>query len=291
MEAMRESGLQGLGEPKVGKVREMYDLGETMLMVATDRISAFDVVLPSAIPGKGRILTQMSAWWFGKLADVCPNHMVSKDPAEIAEATNGNDLGGRGMIVRKAEPLKIECVVRGYITGSLFADYQEQGARLYELDLPEGLEDGQQLPEPIFTPATKAASGHDQNLSLSTAQVITGTEVYEQARKLSLELYRHGADHAKDQGFILADTKFEFGLVEDELILIDEVLTPDSSRYWLAEEYEVGKPLPQYDKQIVRDWLKQQDWDRTPPGPELPPEVIEGTRKRYEEVSARITGA
>jgi phosphoribosylaminoimidazole-succinocarboxamide synthase len=286
------TAVAGLPPPRVGKVREVYDLGAEVLIVATDRISAFDVVMANGIPDKGAILNQMSAFWFAFLQGVCPNHVVTVKDAEIAQRLPSShpELAGRTLLARKTEPLPVECVARGYLTGSLYKEYKTQGGKLHGLELPENLEDGSRLPEPIFTPATKATVGHDENISFAQMVDRVGTEVAERARAWTLELYRQAAAHAIERGIIIADTKFEFGLVDSELILIDEALTPDSSRFWSVETWRPGQAQPSYDKQFVRDYLETLTWDKKPPGPELPEPVIQGTRARYLEAFERLTG-
>jgi phosphoribosylaminoimidazole-succinocarboxamide synthase len=268
-----------------GKVREMYELGDRILMVASDRISTYDVVHPTPIPGKGAVLTGVSAFWFAKTGHVVPNHFVS--------ATEGvpDDVRGRAMVVRRLRMLPVECVVRGYITGSGWKDYQATG-RVSGIELPPGLQESEQLPTPIFTPSTKAESGHDEAIDFDTAaETIGDRELMGRLRDVSIELYRFAADHARDRGVILADTKFEFGLDDKgELVIGDEVLTPDSSRYWPADGYAPGRAQPSFDKQYVRDWASRSGWDKTPPAPELPEDVVAGTRQRYEEAYERITG-
>jgi phosphoribosylaminoimidazole-succinocarboxamide synthase len=268
-----------------GKVREMYELGDRILMVASDRISTYDVVHPTPIPGKGAVLTGVSAFWFAKTGHVVPNHFVS--------ATEGvpDDVRGRAMVVRRLRMLPVECVVRGYITGSGWKDYQATG-RVSGIELPPGLQESEQLPTPIFTPSTKAESGHDEAIDFDTAaETIGDRELMGRLRDVSIELYRFAADHARDRGVILADTKFEFGLDDKgELVIGDEVLTPDSSRYWPADGYAPGRAQPSFDKQYVRDWASRSGWDKSPPAPELPEDVVAGTRQRYEEAYERITG-
>ncbi len=273
-----------------GKVREIYEIDDDhLLFVATDRISAYDVILDQPIPDKGRVLTGLSLHFFELLAT--PNHFVSTDLAGIEPLTDEQraQLGGRAMVVRRAEVVPVECVVRGYLYGSSWAEYQRGGGPTTE-HLPPGLTMADRLPEPIFTPATKATSGHDENLTESDARRILGDDLYDELRARSLQIYRQAADYAAERGVILADTKFEFGFVGDELLLIDEVLTPDSSRYWPADEWRPGNPVPSFDKQYVRDWLDSTGWDRKPPPPDLPTEVVEGTRRRYVEAYERITG-
>lgn len=281
-----------LPRPRKGKVREVYDLGGSLLIVATDRISAFDYVMQNGIPEKGRILNQMSAFWFDKLSDVCPNHVISVDDGEISRRTGIDDpeLKGRCTLARKARPLTIECVVRGYISGSLYKEYRAGGTAIHGLNLPGGLRESDRLPEPIFTPATKAETGHDENISFEEAANRAGRETAETVRDWSFELYKRAAEHAATKGLILADTKFEFGETENGLILIDEVLTPDSSRYWEAELYSPGGAQPSYDKQFVRDYLESIGWNKQPPAPALSEEVVQKTRAKYLEAFERITG-
>jgi len=289
--ALTSTHLAQLGKPRTGKVREVYDLGDQLLIITTDRISAFDVIMANGIPDKGRILNQMSAFWFDKFGDQVPNHMISIDDAMVAELVGEEnaDLHGRCMISRKAQPLTIECVARGYICGSLYKEYKRDHT-VHGLGLPEGLVDGSKLPEPIFTPATKAEEGHDQNISFARACDMVGREVAEQVRDWTLMLYQEGAVHAAKAGLILADTKFEFGLTDDGVIWIDEALSPDSSRYWESSLFAPGGPQPSFDKQYVRDYLETLNWDKTPPGPELPENVVMNTRAKYVEAFERITG-
>ena len=272
-----------------GKVRDIYDLGDRLLIVATDRLSAFDVVLPTPIPDKGRVLTQLSVFWFEKLADVLPNHVIAAHdfPGELAKYSES--LDGRAMLVRKTEPIPIECVVRGYISGSGWKDYQKTGA-ICGIPLPAGLRESDRLPEPIFTPSTKATTGHDENISFDQATGHIGRALAERLRKVSLEIYRRAAEFAAARGIVIADTKFEFGLLGNDLIWIDEALTPDSSRFWPAAQYESGKPQPSFDKQYVRDYLEHIGWNKQPPGPELPSDVVSATREKYREAYQRITG-
>jgi phosphoribosylaminoimidazole-succinocarboxamide synthase len=269
-----------------GKVREIYDLGDELLMVASDRVSTYDVVHPTPIPGKGAVLTALSTFWFGRTGDIVPNHLVSVSDGVPEE------VRGRAMRVRRLEMAPVECVVRGYITGSGWKDYQREGA-VCGVPLPAGLRESEQLPEPIFTPATKADVGdHDENVDFDRAAEIIGDRaLLERLRDVSLALYRHGAEHARERGIILADTKFEFGHdASGRLTLGDEVLTPDSSRFWPADGYEPGRPQPSFDKQFVRDWASSTGWDRTPPAPAIPEDVVEQTRARYLEAYERITG-
>jgi phosphoribosylaminoimidazole-succinocarboxamide synthase len=293
MDALMRSTLPGLPTPRRGKVREVYDLGDELLIVATDRISAFDAIMENGIPDKGRILNRMSAWWFRRLGSVGPHHMISVDDREIEARLPSfhEELEGRCMLARKARPLPIECVARGYIAGSLFKEYLKEGPKVHGLELPEGLLDSQRLPEPIFTPATKAQEGHDENLSFAGAVDLVGRETAERVRDWTLRLYRQAAAHAESVGIILADTKFEFGFdMQERLILIDEALTPDSSRYWDKSQYNPGRSQPSYDKQFVRDYLETLDWNKMPPGPELPAEIVAKTREKYVEAYERITG-
>jgi phosphoribosylaminoimidazole-succinocarboxamide synthase len=266
-----------------GKVREIYELGDDLLMVASDRISIYDVVLPTPIPDKGKVLTQMSVFWFETTGEIVPNHLLSEDvPEEVAE---------RALRVRKLQMFPVECVVRGYLSGSGWREYRESGA-VCGIELPEGLQESDKLPEPIFTPATKAEIGdHDENIDFDRAAEIVGDRaLIEELRRVSIELYEHAAGHAAERGIILADTKFEFGShAGAEIVLGDEVLTPDSSRFWPADSYEPGRSQPSFDKQYVRDWADSEGWDHTPPGPELPPDVVEQTRARYIEAYERIT--
>lgn len=275
-----------------GKVRDTYDLGDALLIVASDRISAFDVVMQNGVPDKGRVLTQMSNFWFEKLAHVCPNHLLETDNASIKSRVPGwtPELFGRSVIARKAVPLKIECVARGYITGSLFREYASGGSRLHGIALPHGLRDGDRLPDPIFTPATKAEQGHDENISFHQAADIVGLEAAERVRDWTLSVYCEASKLVAGHGLILADTKLEFGWVGDELVWIDEALTPDSSRFWQAAAWQPGGPQPSYDKQFVRDYLESIGWNKRPPGPELPAPIVEQTRQKYFECFERVTG-
>jgi len=281
-----------------GKVRDTYDLGNLLLIVATDRISAFDSVLPCGIPDKGLVLNQLSAFWFNKTKDLMPNHLIetvndvncldSYLPTE-SRFTYPSYLNGRSMIVKKAKRLPIECVVRGYLSGSAWEEYRERGTLSGEL-LPKGLEESQELPQPLFTPTTKAETGHDQPLSMDEMKRLVGETIAEEIKEKSLAIYSYARTYAIARGIIIADTKMEFGLVNGKLILIDELLTPDSSRFWDAKLYRVGRSQPSYDKQPVRDWLVQSGWNKEPPTPMLPTEVIEATAKRYREAYYRLTG-
>jgi phosphoribosylaminoimidazole-succinocarboxamide synthase len=274
-----------------GKVRDIYDLGDSLLLVSTDRISAFDWVLPTGIPDKGRVLTQLSRFWFEYLRDV-PNHMISCDVADfnLPSGVDVEPLVGRAMLVRKTSVVPIECVVRGYLSGSAWTEYQKTGA-VCGIELPTGLKESERLPGAIFTPATKAEQGmHDENITYDDMVARVGRDLAKQLSTRSIELYSRGAEYAIGRGIIIADTKFEFGLVDDELILIDEVLTPDSSRFWPADQYEPGHGQRSFDKQFVRDWLSQSGWDKNSPPPPLPPEVVAKTRAKYIEACERITG-
>jgi phosphoribosylaminoimidazole-succinocarboxamide synthase len=272
-----------------GKVRDIYDLGDRLLIVATDRLSAFDVVLPTPIPDKGRVLTQLSLFWFAHLADMVPNHVISAGNFSGELAPYATALNGRAMLVRRTEPVPIECVVRGYISGSGWKDYQRTGG-ICGISLPAGLRESDRLPEPIFTPSTKATTGHDENISFEETMSRIGRPLAERLRDISLALYKRAAEHASARGIVIADTKFEFGLIGDELIWIDEALTPDSSRFWPASQYSPGKAQPSFDKQYVRDYVEQIGWNKQPPAPALPPDVIEATREKYREAYQRITG-
>jgi phosphoribosylaminoimidazole-succinocarboxamide synthase len=275
-----------------GKVRDIYDLGDRLLIVATDRISAFDVVLPTGIPGKGAVLTQLSAFWFGRTEEVVPHHML-----RLADGTAADDLPfelpreliGRSMIVRKAQRLDVECIVRGYLAGSAWAEYQKQGT-VCGVRMPPGLQESEQFPEPLFTPTTKADVGHDENMPQEQFVDLLGLEVANAVRLRSLALYKYGAEYARERGIIIADTKFEFGLLDGEPIVIDEILTPDSSRFWLEREWKAGAHMEAYDKQFVRDYLLGLDWNRQYPGPELPQNVIDETSRLYREIYQLLTG-
>ena len=268
-----------------GKVRDIYELDDRLLMVASDRISTYDVVHPTPIPGKGAVLTGISDFWFQRTGQIVPNHLIS-----ITEDVP-DDVRGRAMVVQKLQMLPVECVVRGYITGSGWSDYQKTG-KVSGIELPEGLQESEQLPEPIFTPSTKAESGHDEAIDFDQAvEAVGDPELMERVRDISIQLYLFGAEHARANGVILADTKFEFGLDADgNLVIGDEVLTPDSSRYWPADTYEVGKGQPSFDKQYVRDWATESGWDKSPPAPAIPDDVVEGTRGRYIEAYEKVTG-
>ncbi|MEA1871786.1 MAG: phosphoribosylaminoimidazolesuccinocarboxamide synthase [Chloroflexota bacterium] len=292
-----------------GKVRDVYDLGDRLLIVSTDRISAFDVVLPCGIPDKGKVLNQLSAFWFEKTAHILPNHLIKvidsvdilRDVIARAESskqsqwirdsslTLGTSLIGRSMLVAKAERISVECVVRGYLSGSAWAEYKETG-KIGGIHLPSGMKESQELPQPIFTPTTKGDTEHDRPLTNQDIKDLGIEDIFEELEQKSLLIYCHARDYAKARGIIIADTKFEFGFINGQLALIDELLTPDSSRFWDASRYEVGHSQPSFDKQPVRDWLSDSGWDKEPPAPMLPPEVIEGTSKRYREVYSKLTG-
>jgi phosphoribosylaminoimidazole-succinocarboxamide synthase len=289
MRVVRETKFDGISPAARGKVRDIYDADGKLLIVATDRLSAFDVILPTPIPDKGRVLTQLSLFWFDLLRDVIPNHVVSATEFPAPFDAYREDLAGRSMLVRKTAPLPIECVVRGYVSGSGWKDYLATGG-ICGIALPAGLRESDRLPAPIFTPATKAATGHDENISFERAAALIGEERARQVRDVSLEIYRRAAEYAEPRGILLADTKFEFGLLGDELIWIDEALTPDSSRFWPAAQYKPGGPQPSFDKQFVRDYLESIHWPKTPPGPELPAEVVSATRGKYREAYRILTG-
>jgi len=289
MKVLKETQFAGLVPSARGKVRDIYDLGDGLLIVATDRLSAFDVILPTPIPDKGRVLTQLSLFWFDLLKDVVPNHVLSATDFPAPFDKFKDELAGRSMIVRKTQPLPIECVVRGYLSGSAWKDYRATG-KICGIALPAGLRESDRLPEPIFTPATKAATGHDENIPFEQAAALIGKELAEKVRAVSLEIYRRAAAYAEPRGVILADTKFEFGLLNNGLIWIDEALTPDSSRFWPAAQYNPGASQPSFDKQFVRDYLERIHWPKTPPGPELPAEVVAATRAKYREVFRILAG-
>jgi len=286
-----ESSLKSLKFLHRGKVRDLYAVGtDRLLVIQTDRLSAFDVIIPDPIPGKGRVLTEMSFFWFKKLGHVIPNHLTGVAPETVVAPDERGQVAGRAMVVRKLNPLKIEAVVRGYIIGSGWKDYQKTGM-VCGIKLPAGLREAEQLPEVIFTPATKAPAGsHDENISFAEAQKIVGAELAAKVRAVSIRLYSEAAAYAKTRGIIIADTKFEFG-VDDKggLVLIDEILTPDSSRFWPASEYRVGASPPSFDKQIVRNWLETQPWNKKAPAPKLPPEVLKKTSEKYQEVLRLLT--
>ena len=286
-----ESKLPGIKLWKRGKVRDVYEVGDKLLLIATDRLSAFDVVLPTGIPGKGVLLTQMSLFWFELLKDVVPHHVVSADVSDYPDELKRfrDQLEGRSMLVQKTDVLPIECVVRGYIVGSGWKDYKKTGA-ICGIALPAGLRESDRLEPPIFTPATKAETGHDENISFETMIGSVGQDRAAEARRVSLEIYERARAHAEARGIIVADTKFEFGIRDGRLIWIDEALTPDSSRFWPRDAYAAGRSQPSFDKQFVRDYLETLDWDKQPPGPELPPEVVARTVEKYVEAFDRLRG-
>jgi phosphoribosylaminoimidazole-succinocarboxamide synthase len=289
MTVLRETNFPGLAPSARGKVRDIYDLGDRLLIVATDRLSAFDVVMPTPIPDKGKVLTQISLFWFALLKDVISNHVLGTDDFPAPFGAHRDQLAGRSMLVRKTNPLPIECVVRGYLSGSGWKEYVATG-KVCGIALPAGLRESDKLPEPIFTPATKAAAGHDENISFDHAAHLVGCPLAEKVRAVSLEIYNRAAAYAAPRGVILADTKFEFGQLNNELIWIDEALTPDSSRFWPAAQYSPGGPQPSFDKQFVRDYLERIRWPKTPPGPELPPDVVAATRTKYREAYRILVG-
>ena len=286
---VRETHFDGLTPSARGKVRDIYDLGDKLLIVATDRLSAFDVILPTPIPDKGRVLTQLSLFWFDLLKDVIPNHVLSTTEFPAAFAVYREELHGRSMVVRKTEPLPVECVVRGYVSGSGWKDYVATG-KICGIALPAGMQESERLPEPIFTPSTKAAAGHDENISFEHVVKLIGEKLATRARSISIDLYQRASAYAAPRGIILADTKFEFGLLDGELIWIDEAFTPDSSRFWPAAQYAAGGPQVSFDKQFVRDYLERIPWPKIPPGPELPEEVVAATRDKYLEAYRILTG-
>lgn len=290
-----ESALPGLPPPRRGKVRDVYDLGDALLLVATDRLSAYDHVLSPGIPDKGKLLTQLSTFWFASLAGLVPHHLLATEPDDVlarlpgAASAHRDELAGRAVVVRKAEVVPFECVARGYLAGSAYREYRESGTGC-GLPFPPGLERAGRLPEPVFTPATKAETGHDENVSFETMASALGDDLATRLRDLTLDLYRHGAAHAASRGLLLADTKFEFGLAGGDLLLVDEALTPDSSRYWDAATWRPGEEPASFDKQYVRNWLDASGWDHESAPPELPEEVVAGTRERYLEAFRRLTG-
>jgi phosphoribosylaminoimidazole-succinocarboxamide synthase len=289
--ALFESNIKSLPRIGKGKVRDIYAVGgDKMLIVASDRLSAFDVVLPDPIPDKGRVLNEMANFWFGKLGHVVPNQLTGIDPESVVQQNERDQVRGRSVVVKKLKPLPIEAVVRGYIIGSGWKDYQKTG-RICGIELPKGLEQAEKLPEPIFTPATKAETGHDENISFDEVEKLIGKDLAGKVRDVSIRLYKEAADYAATKGIIIADTKFEFGLnSQNELVLIDEVLTADSSRFWPADSYRVGMSPPSFDKQYVRDYLESLTWDKTPPAPKLPQDVIARTSQKYRDALERLTG-
>jgi phosphoribosylaminoimidazole-succinocarboxamide synthase len=286
-----ETELPGVPLKARGKVRDIYDLGDRLLLVATDRLSAFDYVLPNPIPDKGKVLNQISTFWFERFAGLISNHTITTNVAEFPGPLDqhGDQLAGRSALVRKLDMLPVECVARGYLAGSGWKEYRERGT-VCGIELPKGLEESSKLPEPIFTPATKAETGHDENIPFSEMERMIGSELAARARDKTLELYLAGADYAAGHGIIIADTKFEFGLDGDRLVLADEALTPDSSRFWPADRYAPGRGQPSFDKQFVRDHLEEIGWDKRPPVPQLPEEIVQGTRARYLEIFKILTG-
>jgi len=285
-----ETNLQGVKFIRRGKVRDIYEVEDYLLIVATDRVSAFDVVLPNGIPGKGKILTQISLFWFDKVKDIVENHIVSSNVREFPEPLQvyGEVLEGRSMLVRKAKPLAVECIVRGYLSGSGWKEYQKTGM-VCGIKLPDGLTESEKLPLPIYTPSTKAMEGHDINISFDKTVKILGKETAEKVRDLSLAIYKRASDIAEKKGIIIADTKMEFGIYDGKLILIDELLTPDSSRFWSIKDYKPGQSQDSFDKQIIRDYLISIKWDKKPPAPELPPDIVQKTQERYEEIFRILT--
>ena len=290
--AIKETNFTGLGKPKRGKVRDIYDLGDCLLMVATDRISAFDVVMSDSVPDKGAVLNLISLFWFDRMKHIVSNHIITRDIENFPKVCEPytEELRNRSVIVLKAKPLPIECIVRGYITGSGWEDYQETGA-VCGIKLPKGLKESEKLPEPIFTPSTKEEGGkHDRNINFKEACDRIGKDTAEEVKKLSLAIYNYGAKRAEKSGIIIADTKFEFGLIDGYIVLIDEVLTPDSSRFWPQKTYKPGCPQKSFDKQFVRDYLKSIGWDKKPPAPKLPADVIKATQKKYIRALKQLTG-
>jgi len=290
-EVILDTDFKSLKLFKRGKVRDIYELDNMLLIVATDRISAFDVVLPNGIPQKGEILTALSIFWFGFSRDIIANHLIPVVPRGIPHLSEKERklLEGRAMLVKKSKPLPVECIVRGYLSGSAWKEYQNHGA-VAGMKIRAGLQESAKLEEPIFTPSTKAETGHDVNITFKEFQNLVGSEIAARLRGVSISIYLKASDYAEEKGIIIADTKFEFGFYKGEVILIDELLTPDSSRFWSKEEYEPGKPQPSFDKQFVRDYLESIKWDKNPPAPELPPEVIEKTSKKYLEAYKRLLG-
>ena len=290
-EPLLQLELPGITKVKSGKVREMFDLGDRLLLVASDRISAFDCVMPNGIPRKGEVLTQLSHFWFEKFSSIVPNHLLARasDPLPAALQPFASKLEGRSMIVKKAQPLAIECVVRGYLAGSGWSEYKKRQT-VCGIQLAAGLKESSELPQPIFTPATKAETGHDENISFEQAVEIVGRDVAEKVRDFSIQLYSAGREYARQRGIIIADTKFEFGIYDGKIILIDEVLTPDSSRFWPADQYQPGKGQPSFDKQFVRDYLETLQWNKTPPAPALPADVVARTQAKYLEAYEKVTG-
>ena len=283
--------IDGLTLARQGKVRDIYDCGDSLLIVTSDRISAFDVVMDTPIPDKGKVLNQISLFWFSLFKDIAENHVISADPADYpAECKAYADaLRGRSMLVKKAEPLPVECIVRGYITGSGWDEYLKKGS-VCGITLPSGIRESEKLSEPLFTPSTKADEGHDENIDFDTAVKMLGKDIADEVKRLSIKLYSMGRDYAMERGIIVADTKFEFGIRDGKIILIDEVLTPDSSRFWPMDTYSPGRGQQSFDKQYLRDYLSKTGWSKTPPPPPLPEEIIEKTREKYIEAHKRLTG-
>ncbi len=292
MNALLRTDLEGVRLFARGKVRDVYDLDDRLLIVATDRISAYDCVMPNGIPEKGRILTAMSLFWFGLTRDIVPNHLITADVGRYPEALRrfGDQLKGRSMLVRKAKRIDIECVVRGYLSGSGWREYRKTGM-VCGIRLPEGLRESDRLPGPIFTPATKADSGHDENISFEQTAKIVGEDLARRLREVSIAVYRKARDYADGRGILIADTKFEFGLIDGEVTLIDEILSPDSSRFWPKDRYGPGRPQDSFDKQLVRDYLDTLDWDKTPPAPALPDEIVRRTTEKYREAYQRLVAS
>jgi phosphoribosylaminoimidazole-succinocarboxamide synthase len=290
-EPLLQLDLPGIRKLKSGKVREVFDLGDRLLFVATDRISAFDCIMPNGIPRKGEVLTQISYFWFGQTASFQPNHLLSgpNDPLPKELQPFADKLARRCMIVKKAKPLAIECVVRGYLAGSGWKDYLRDQT-VCGIKLPAGMKESAELPEPIFSPATKAESGHDENISFDEAARLVGSDIAEEARAASMKIYTYAREYARQRGIIMADTKFEFGMYDGKLVLIDELLTPDSSRFWPADQYRTGISPPSFDKQFVRNYLETLDWNKTPPAPRLPDDIVAKTQARYFEAYERLTG-
>lgn len=288
---LQETQFTGIGQPRRGKVRDIYDLGDKLLIVATDRISAFDVVLPTGIPDKGKVLTRLSLYWFGQMEDIVKNHILEHDVGKYPEPLKQHSelLDGRSMLVKKAKVIPVECVVRGYLSGSGWKDYKETG-KICGISLKTGLVESEKLETPIFTPTTKAEEGHDMSISFDELELSVGNELASRLKNLSIAIYEKACAIAEKKGIIIADTKFEFGIFDGDIILIDEILTPDSSRFWSMENYKKGMPQDSYDKQIVRDYLNTLDWDKTYPGPQLPEAVIDKTRVRYIEILEILTG-
>jgi phosphoribosylaminoimidazole-succinocarboxamide synthase len=286
-----QTNLPGVKLHARGKVRDIYDLGEHFLIVATDRLSAFDVVLPTPIPDKGKVLTQMSAFWFQHFKEFVPNHVVSTDVSEYPASLNSfrDQIEGRSMLVKKAKVFPVECVARGFLTGSGLKDYNKTG-HVCGIALPKGLRDSDRLPDPLFTPATKAESGHDENISEKQAGDVIGVDNIRRLKELTLSIYSRAVDYASQRGIIICDTKFEFGTINGQIAIVDEMLTPDSSRFWPADRYSPGKPQPSFDKQFVRDYLERIGWNKQPPAPELPNDIVEATSAKYREALRILTG-